>query len=96
MTSRHEVLAQTAVLGVKEFQKKETIGTIASLEETRKSHVTRLYYYLALIGESTDKVPDEKSEWTDVVQSIPKPTTDDLKMSPFEKEELERQRVQLY
>ncbi|KAL8903376.1 MAG: hypothetical protein Q9207_003967 [Kuettlingeria erythrocarpa] len=88
--ARHDVLSNTALLPIKELQKIEVSKSIDALEEMRKSHCNRLAFYLALVGESTDKVPDEKSEWTDLVQSIEKPSSDDLRMSPYEKVDMDK------
>ncbi|EPS42066.1 hypothetical protein H072_3884 [Dactylellina haptotyla CBS 200.50] len=88
--ARQEVLMNTIMLPIKELQLTETQKSIVTLEEMRKSHVNKLQFYLALVGESSNKIPDEKSEWTDIVQSIPSPTSDDLRMSPYEKIEMQK------
>lgn len=90
LISRQDVLTNTSLIPIKEMNKLEIERTIESLEEVRKSHVNRLQYYLALIGESPDKVPDTNVEWTDIVQNIEKPTSDDLRMSSFEKLEMDK------
>lgn len=91
LLSRYDVLTNTTLLPIKQQQKTEVLKSIEALEEVRRSHVSRLRFYLALVGESSEKVPDENSEWTDIVQSIEKPTMDDLRMTSYEKLDMEKQ-----
>lgn len=88
--ARQEVLTTTTLLSIKELQKTKVFKSIISLEEMRKSHANRLTFYLALIRESANKVPDENSEWIDLVQSIDKPSSDDLRMSLYEKVDMDK------
>ncbi|KAI9845918.1 MAG: hypothetical protein M1837_004454 [Sclerophora amabilis] len=90
LLARQDILANTNLLPIKQLQKTEIVKGIETLQEQRLSHVTRLKFYLALIGESPDKAPDAASEWTDIMQSIEKPTMDDLRMSSNEKLEMEK------
>ncbi|UKZ83881.1 hypothetical protein TrVFT333_011695 [Trichoderma virens FT-333] len=74
-----------ALMGeVKRLQVQEASMAIDALEETRKSHVSRLQYYLALLGESTDHVPTSKTEWVDFDFGIVQPNKDELRMSQEE------------
>ncbi|KAM0228452.1 hypothetical protein ACHAP5_011936 [Fusarium lateritium] len=69
---------------IKEIQRQDAKKAIEVLQDTRSSHVMKLQYYLALIGESDKKVPDGKSDWEDITQVIFKPTKDEFTMSPEE------------
>ncbi|EHK19562.1 uncharacterized protein TRIVIDRAFT_132119, partial [Trichoderma virens Gv29-8] len=74
-----------ALMGeVKRLQVQEASMAIDALEETRKSHVSRLQYYLALLGEPTDHVPTSKTEWVDFDFGIVQPNKDELRMSQEE------------
>lgn len=88
LLARQDLLLNTNLLPIKELQRAEVEKGIASLEEIRKSHVGRLRYYLQLIGEPLEKIPSAAGagggEWTDIVQTIEKPTSDELRMSPSE------------
>ncbi|KAI0967775.1 hypothetical protein F4678DRAFT_482800 [Xylaria arbuscula] len=90
LLAQQELLTSTNILPIKELQKSEVEKSIESLEEMRKSHVSRLQYYLSLIGESPSKVPEATTDWTDIVQNIEKPTMDDLRMSSYEKLEMDK------
>ena len=81
------ILALTAE--IKEHQLQEAIISIESLEETRKSHVARLKFYLALVGETSDIVPTSTGEWVELQQVIGGVTKDELRMSPEEVLEME-------
>lgn len=90
LLSRNEILSNTTQLSIKELQKTEALKSIFALEEARKGSAMRLSFYLALTGESQDKIPDADSKWTDIQQSIEKPTSDDLRMTSYEKREMEK------
>ncbi|KAL2815815.1 hypothetical protein BDW59DRAFT_166629 [Aspergillus cavernicola] len=88
---RNEVLSSTTQLAIKDLQRTETVKSIEALEEARKGSTMKLSFYLALIGESPDKVPGVDSKWTtDIPQSIEKPTSDHLRMTSYEKREMEK------
>ncbi|KAK0719120.1 hypothetical protein B0H67DRAFT_599053 [Lasiosphaeris hirsuta] len=69
---------------VKRLQVQEATTAVDALEETRQSHVSRLQYYLALMGESTDRVPTPQTEWVDLDFGIVQPNKDELRMSQEE------------
>ncbi|KAL7931746.1 hypothetical protein V8C35DRAFT_329405 [Trichoderma chlorosporum] len=72
------------------MQKDDAKKAIEILQETRESHVMRLKYYLALIGQSESKVPSSKAKWEDIQQAIGVPTKDEFAMSPEELLEYEK------
>ncbi|USP80417.1 hypothetical protein yc1106_07691 [Curvularia clavata] len=89
LRAKQDVAMQHLALEIKNVQKNDAQKAIEVLEDTRKSHVMRLSYYLRLTGD--DKaVPTETSDWEDIVQVIGKPTKDELAMSPEEKIETDK------
>ncbi|KAJ5949958.1 hypothetical protein N7454_001542 [Penicillium verhagenii] len=86
---RQESLIQTTSLEIKQLQKEEAKKSIEVLEEQRRSHETRLSFYLALIGESSP-IPGRDDDWNEIQQSIDRPTQDELRMSPNEKTEFDK------
>jgi hypothetical protein len=95
LRARQDTVVQSYTGDIKDLQVQESLETLKSLEETRKSHAMRLSYYLALIGESSDLVPQESKEWTDIAQHIDEPTKDDLKMNSQESQELRLTQVSM-
>ncbi|KAK6607240.1 toxin subunit protein [Botrytis cinerea] len=51
----------------------------------RSSQEAQLDYYLKLIGEPDTKIPKPGDDWTDVPQNIDVQSSDELRMSPYEK-----------
>ncbi|KAL7917362.1 hypothetical protein ACQKWADRAFT_325904 [Trichoderma austrokoningii] len=84
LRSSQDASTQLLALEIKKMQKEEAEKAIEILQETRESHVMRLKYYLALIGQSESKVPDSKAKWQDFQQAIGTPTKDEFVMSPEE------------
>ncbi|KAM0814368.1 hypothetical protein AB5N19_00158 [Seiridium cardinale] len=84
LRTSQEASTQLLTMSIKEMQREDAQKSIEILTETRESHVMRLKYYLALIGESESKVPDGKTQWQDLQQAIGTPTKDELAMSPEE------------
>ncbi|KAF4614388.1 hypothetical protein G7Y89_g15348 [Cudoniella acicularis] len=89
LSARHNTAVHRLVMEVKQAQKEEELAAIQTLEETRRSHVSRLAFYLALTG---DPVPNLKSDsgWQEIQQTVGKSTTDELRMSPSEQHEMEK------
>ena len=81
----HQTMAvQRMALELKELQREEQIKTVESLQLSRDSQAAQLRVYLALVGESLNKVPTETSALDDVAQDFEKPMDDDLKMNSHE------------
>lgn len=79
---------QSLLVEIKQNQIQEARLAMESLLETRKTHVMRLKYYLALIGDPTDNIPSEESDWSDIPQVIEPTTKDELRMSAQESLEM--------
>ncbi|KAF2727011.1 hypothetical protein EJ04DRAFT_596291 [Polyplosphaeria fusca] len=90
LKARQDVKRQDLLLGLKKLGYEELQITLESLEAQRDSNVSQLAHYLKLLGEDEKKIPkDEKAEWEDIAYEIDKPTSDHLRMSPYEQIEFE-------
>jgi hypothetical protein len=90
LQAKQEQAMQNILIDMKNLAKAEIEKSIEELQETRKAQVTRLQYYLALSGDDDKSAPGEKQDWDDIVQSIEKPTTDDLRLTSNEKLEMSK------
>jgi hypothetical protein len=82
--STQEDIISAMTLGVKKSAIVEAQKTLESLEETRRSHESRLSFYRRLVGED-DKTPGFEADWQDIIQDIDAPTKDELRMSRNER-----------
>ncbi|RSL72920.1 hypothetical protein CEP53_000932 [Fusarium sp. AF-6] len=89
LRQRHAVAIQKMMLGIKNLQLKEAQQVIDSLLINRESQVSQLKFYPALIGEPESVIPTPTSNWEDIAQIIDTPTKDDLRMSSYEKMEMD-------
>ncbi|KAK3986939.1 hypothetical protein QBC44DRAFT_401619 [Cladorrhinum sp. PSN332] len=89
LKSQQEMALQNALAESKKLQKDEAVINLTSQQEARKSHESRLRFYLALMGEP-DKVPGSDEEWADIQQSYGRVTKCDLRINNWEKEEMEK------
>ncbi|KAL6364550.1 hypothetical protein LRP88_01953 [Fusarium phalaenopsidis] len=89
LRQRQAVAIQKMMLDIKNLQLKEAQQTIDSLLINRESQVSQLKFYLALIGEPESIIPTPTSNWEDIAQNIDTPTKDDLRMSSYEKMEMD-------
>ncbi|KAK0614430.1 hypothetical protein B0T14DRAFT_606722 [Immersiella caudata] len=87
---RHTAHMQRMMLDIRETHLEEAQQVVNSLRISRDSQVSQLAYYLALIGEPTSRLPSEKDPWVDIEQDIDAPTNDDMRMSRYEKEEMDK------
>ncbi|UKZ57302.1 hypothetical protein TrVGV298_011155 [Trichoderma virens] len=84
LRTKHQRTVLGLTMRIKKNQRLETEKGIEVLQETRKQLEMRLNYYLQLTGDTPTFPTAEGDHWADVVQNIASPTTDDLRMSPFE------------
>lgn len=89
LKSQQDIALQNALAESKKLQRDEALTTLASQQETRKSHESRLRFYLALMGEKTT-IPGPDEEWVDLQQSFGRVTKCDLRMNSWEAEEMQR------
>lgn len=88
LQSRQESLMQSMTMDMKRLAKTGIEKSITELQETRRGQVSRLQFYLNLTGDDAKEIPGEDADWDDIVQTIEKPTTDDLRMNSNEKLEM--------
>ncbi|KAF3262426.1 hypothetical protein TWF192_007101 [Orbilia oligospora] len=74
---------------LKELALGEANKAIESLKESRRGPESRMKYFLRLLGEDAALVPGENTMFTEIEQSIDKPTSDDLRLNISEVRELE-------
>lgn len=91
LRSKQELALQGLTMDMKKMQRDDAQSAVAVLEETRSAHVMRLKYYLALTGETrAAPLPAADSGWSDIEQSIEKPTKDELAMNSQERIEMQK------
>lgn len=78
-----------SVKSIKESQKKELDGAIATLQATRAQQVMRLKFYLELTNDSS-KVPEQGEQWQDIAKTVDTPTADQFRASTYEKTEIDK------
>ncbi|UKZ54354.1 hypothetical protein TrVGV298_008162 [Trichoderma virens] len=84
LRARQETGVLSLLNDVRQHQVLEATSALETLAETRKSHILRLTYFLALIGESADIVPSSDADWVDLDFGIRQPNNDELRMSAEE------------
>ncbi|KAL7935827.1 hypothetical protein V8C35DRAFT_298338 [Trichoderma chlorosporum] len=89
LRARHSTAIQKMMLDIKKTHLTEAQQTITALQINRDSQATQLKYFLDLIGEPQSKVPTPQDAWDDISQDIDEPTEDDLRMSSYEKLEMD-------
>ncbi|KAF7930464.1 uncharacterized protein EAE98_004864 [Botrytis deweyae] len=83
--ARNNTGIQQGMLEMKQIELDGAQKTIESLLMDRSSQEAQLDYYLKLIGEPDTKIPKPSDDWTDVSQNIDVQSSDELRMSPYEK-----------
>ncbi|KAF7881753.1 uncharacterized protein EAF02_006441 [Botrytis sinoallii] len=83
--ARNNTGIQQGMLEMKRIELDGAQKTIESLLMDRSSQEAQLDYYLKLIGEPDTKIPKPSDDWTDVPQNIDVQSSDELRMSPYEK-----------
>ena len=90
MQAQHATAIQKLMLDIKQCSLTEARKTIESLQMSRDALISQLGYYMKLIGESDSLIPKKSTDiWTDIKQDIDEPTKDDLRMSSYEKTEMD-------
>lgn len=90
MRAKHESAIQNLVMEVKKQQLTESQKALETLQESRRGPVSRMQYYLRLIGDDLSKVPDANADFSELANQIEKPITESgLKLIAFEKEEMD-------
>ncbi|KAK1958584.1 hypothetical protein LY78DRAFT_726532 [Colletotrichum sublineola] len=89
LRARHATAVQKMTLDIKNTSLAEAQQTVESLQMNRDTQASQLAFYLALIGEPLSLIPTAKDPWNDIRQDIDAPTKDDLRMSSYEKMEMD-------
>ena len=76
LRSRHDLLTQTAVMDMKKLAVKDANQALAVLEYNRKAPVSRLSYYLTLIGDDLSGIPDLDREFLELDAKLEKPVSE--------------------
>ncbi len=91
LRARHESSIHNLVMEVKKHQLDEAGKALDALQQSRKGPVYRLEHYLKLIGEDLGKVPDDKTDFSALPDTIEHPVDESgLKLIGFEKEEMDK------
>jgi hypothetical protein len=91
MRARHETGIQNLVMEVRKQQLDEANKSLDALQQNRKGPVSRMQYYLQLIGEDLSKVPDEDTDFSELPNQLEQPVdASGLKLIAYEKEEMDR------
>ena len=87
----HETSIYNLVMEVKKQQLDEAQKSLDALQQSRLGPVSRMQYYLNLVGEDLGKIPDAGADFGDLPNQIEKPGDDSgLKLIGYEKEELDK------
>ncbi len=91
MRARHERTIQNLVMEVKKQQLDEAQKSLDALGESRRGPVSRMQYYLKLIGQDLSKVPESDADFSEIANQIETPVSESgLKLIAFEKEEMDK------
>ena len=89
MRARNINVISKMMLGIKQMHLAEAQQTVDSLLMNRYAQAAQLAYSLTVIGELASRIPSATDQWTDIRQDIGEPTRDDLRMSSYEKMEVD-------
>ncbi|ETS87119.1 hypothetical protein PFICI_00947 [Pestalotiopsis fici W106-1] len=89
MRARNASVIQSLMLDMKRTSLSEAKQTMDSLQLSRDSQAAQLSFYLATMGETTSTGPKAYEDWIDIEQDIGPVTQDDLRMSVYEKTEMD-------
>jgi Tc toxin complex TcA C-terminal TcB-binding domain len=91
LQSKHELTTQNAIMDAKKLALDDANKALDVLTYNRKGVVSRLTYYLNLIGADLSGIPDIDNEFMEIVAKIDKPIDQGgLAMSPFEYEMMDK------
>ncbi len=81
---------QTLVMEIRKKQLEEANSSLEALVMSRKSPTQKLEYFKKLTGDSSTNAPDGKAEFKPPTNNIEQPEEGGLKLSPNEKEEMDK------
>ncbi|KAF5702503.1 toxin subunit, partial [Fusarium mundagurra] len=89
LKARQDSMRQRMLMDIKSLQRDEINRTIESLTQNRDAAVAHLRYLLRLTGDPQSSIPEKESmAWEDIEQAIDEPTSNFLRMSPYENGEI--------
>lgn len=91
LRAKHESSIHALTMELRTKQLEEAQKSLEALYQNRKGLESRIKYYLQLIGEDADKVPEMDADFTELPNNIEKPVDESgLKLSKFEKDEMDK------
>jgi hypothetical protein len=91
LRATHDTSINNLVMEIRKLQLDESQKAVEALQQSRLAPVSRMEYYLQLIGEEASKVPGATDDFSDLPNQIEKPIDDSsLKLIAYEKEELDK------
>lgn len=91
LRAHHESNIHGMIMDVREQQLKEANLAMESLLNSRKAPEHRMRYYLQLVGEDTNQVPDFNSDFSALPNLIKPPVEEsELRLNEYEKEDLDK------
>ncbi len=91
LRAQHESNIQNLVMEVRKQQLDEANSSLDALQQNRLAPVSRMQYYLSLIGQDNSKIPDASTDFSDLPNQIETPIDDSgLKLISLEKEEMDK------
>lgn len=89
--ARHEGTMNNLMMEIKKLQLEEAQKSLESLQQNRKAPEARMRFYLQLIGEDVNKIPNADSEFAELANTIEEPINESsLKLIKFEKEDMDK------
>ena len=91
LRAKHESSIHALTMEIRTKQLEEAQKSLEALYQNRKGIASRMKYYLQLIGEDDDKVPEIGVDFAEIPNNIEPPVEESgLKLIPFEKKEMDK------
>ena len=91
LRAKHESSIHALTMEIRTKQLEEAQKSLEALYQNRKGIESRMKYYLQLIGEDDDKVPEIGVDFAEIPNNIEPPVEESgLKLIPFEKKEMDK------
>lgn len=91
LRSKHESSIHNLVMELKKQQLEESQKSLEAIQQSRLGPVSRMQYFLKLVGEDLGKVPDANANFGELANQIEQPVDESgLKLTAYEKEEMDK------
>jgi len=91
LRATQETGMQNLMMEVRKKQLEEAQKSLDALQQSRAVPLSRMKYYLQLVGEDLSKVPDAAADFSELPNAIEQPVDDSgLKLIQYEKEEMDK------